>query len=1108
MSRRKAFDSGFGAPDSPSPEEVASLGTRIEALRGQAQGYTTRQQAQVHSILSGVEQLADSSAEMLGEAIGNELGDVAMVAVATDQRAQQALSHALLAPYETALAYGFRPEGAPGQGRGGRAGSRRGKRRKGGPSGSGDGPPLDPAAAETPLPTGSGALPFDPPADPVDCPPGQVHDPNWQGFGVSPCIPQGSAPTAPTAPTAPPSGETLCLVSPDGKTREDVPVLDVPDRVLQGWTACQPAAPAPPDMGYTCMISPYGGPPRLVRDQDVDGLLDAGWTIPAGCNRPTIPPGVGPPVLGGMPPIVGFPPALPLPPIAGLPGFPVGGAPIVPPGPLPPIGVPPIGAPVPPGLPGPGQPPGMPPIGPPVQGMPGMPGFPLPGPGGAPPGVGGFPVGPVGCPVGPAPVCPAPVQGAPVAPVVPGAPVVPVAPGAPGAGGAPTPTAPASPGTPSAGGSGLVVNVSCPPPQIIVNTPPCPTLPGVLSPPAAPPAAPPGGPGGTETASGPVWGEEGLGISAPLLVTLASCLPADDVIQTVSGKSLKQILQGLNVVDDNGKWNWYTGMRAKYGSDPSVFDSAILAAGDLAEFVLSGIGRLFQGWQQFAPLITGGAAPDAGTALAIQSLIGFVRRWIADLPPEVTRIWDNYTRAAIPTGMPTSDWANSALATNRISKDEWRCLVRAAGDAWEWQLIDTDMRREQVSDDQLIMLSRKGQLLRGDDLDSNLKRRGWTDDAQREYLKRANVWTPGASDAVNWMLKDVQDPKIQERFGLGDEFDLKYSGHVKEVFDWNGISKQDANYIWRAHWRNMSPTTLYEMLHRLRPGWANTLSDDDAMAAALAVAPAEDAAKLTDGPAARAYLAALETPPDSVETALGQADYPPFWRARLMAVSYNVLTRVDIRRAFETGSLTEEQTIAQFQNRGYTAGDARTLFTFYREAALQTHTRRPAANQWVKTGYDTSLLLQTLQDQGMRPDMGADVLKRLKTRRAIHIQTTCIDAIKRRFLTGTLTDDGAQAALLSVPLSAERVGDIIQEWKCLKRSVPKHETAQQICKEFKAGLIAGNQAARLLRGLGYTAIQARRILSLCYLSPTPKGLKHMPTPGSKEAAQLDDALGS
>jgi hypothetical protein len=528
---------------------------------------------------------------------------------------------------------------------------------------------------------------------------------------------------------------------------------------------------------------------------------------------------------------------------------------------------------------------------------------------------------------------------------------------------------------------------------------------------------------------------------------------------------------------------------------------------------------------------------------------GVLEKWVWTLPQPLQNAISTAVNIACPSETISPAEANALLATNFVSDKDWLCIQKRFGQIPEFQKRVVDSARSRPTAEDYLLLRRKG-VLKETDFVEEMSHLGWTDTTQLDYWRKAQEWVPSPTDAIEWMLKDVQDQQIQETFLLNAEFQQKYAGHVKEAFDWNGISKTDADNIWRAHWRNMAPHVLYELHKRLRPGWSQSLSDAEVVELVNAIAPRKgpqvtpqilqtrpcsngfpvptyldellQGAKSGDCPyaypityaleanqtasVARQWLESLVTTGYHVSEALGQADYPPFWRQRLLAVSYNVLTRVDVRRAFETGQLTKEQTLAKFQDRGYSPGDSVVLFGFYRQAAVQLHSRRPIASQWVKTGFDTRLLEQGLIDQGMRPDMWDDVFSILETKRKILVQQQCMSHQQKRYNRGLIDDNGATAALVALGIEAQQIGAILQQWRCIKAAIPKHETAQEICKEFKAGLIGGNAAARLLRGLGYTAIQARRILSLCYLSPTPKGLRHVPKPGSKEAAAMEKEL--
>lgn len=241
--------------------------------------------------------------------------------------------------------------------------------------------------------------------------------------------------------------------------------------------------------------------------------------------------------------------------------------------------------------------------------------------------------------------------------------------------------------------------------------------------------------------------------------------------------------------------------------------------------------------------------------------------------------------------------------------------------------------------------------------------------------------------------------------------------------------------------------------------------------------------------AARAYLAETVTTGFHVFEGLSQANYPPFWRARLLALSYNVMTRVDMRRAYETGQLNKAQLGEKLQDRGYTPVDSQYLANFYEVAATQLASRRPAVNAWVNDGYDMALLKQALLDQGMRPEMWPAVQKAAETRRKIYVQQRCIRHLKKLVLAGLVEDGAIAPRLTSIGLSGDEATRLASEWQCERRAVPKPESASTVCRYLKQNLIGPALAVRLIHRLGYTYPESRRIVNSCLLDPVPKGMK-------------------
>ncbi|GAH81965.1 unnamed protein product, partial [marine sediment metagenome] len=110
-------------------------------------------------------------------------------------------------------------------------------------------------------------------------------------------------------------------------------------------------------------------------------------------------------------------------------------------------------------------------------------------------------------------------------------------------------------------------------------------------------------------------------------------------------------------------------------------------------------------------------------------------------------------------------------------------------------------------------------------------------------------------------VREAFTPAIAKKFGQYEDFPPdfeKYAGM-------KGLSKEWAERYWAAHWSLPSPSQGYDMLHR----------------------------GIIDNKELFMLMKAL--------------DIMPFWRDKLMQMSYHLLTRVDIRRMYKAGVLTEAE---------------------------------------------------------------------------------------------------------------------------------------------------------------------------------------------------------
>ena len=156
----------------------------------------------------------------------------------------------------------------------------------------------------------------------------------------------------------------------------------------------------------------------------------------------------------------------------------------------------------------------------------------------------------------------------------------------------------------------------------------------------------------------------------------------------------------------------------------------------------------------------------------------------------------------------------------------------------------------------------------------DLKSLGWSDD-RIEALKFVTLFYPAPADLIRWQAREVFEPEMIARYGLDDEF----GAIEKEPFYKAGMTDEQILNYWRAHWEHASWQQVVEMLHR-------------------------------------GFLTEAE-----VSDWFRVVEIPPFWRDKLTAISWNVPTRVDVRRFWDMRTITEERLREVYTHQGYHGKD-------------------------------------------------------------------------------------------------------------------------------------------------------------------------------------------
>lgn len=507
-------------------------------------------------------------------------------------------------------------------------------------------------------------------------------------------------------------------------------------------------------------------------------------------------------------------------------------------------------------------------------------------------------------------------------------------------------------------------------------------------------------------------------------------------------------IKGLFARDDKGNYTRQTPWGHLSHDQPAWWQTIVGALGNTSEVIVASV-------MSTAEIASGCESPLMPQVKLMQSAIGFAERWIGAPLPEARLKLSYLAGQLCPVAIPSTGDAHQLWARSLIDESTWRCLVRSNGDRDDWQELVRDASLQYYSAQDAVRLSRIWEA-DGDERNALYSRAGLKTSGQIDAAEALFNYIPATGDILRFMVRDVFDPRVVQQYGYDDEFDDKLNPQADHWRRINGMTVDTMRYYWRAHWLLPSPTQAYEMLHRLRPG---RVPDDVATTK-------EDVARL-----------------------LQVADYPPYWRDRLIEISYTPLTRVDIRRAYYMGAITEAQTEEAILDRGYSPRDARILLAFWRFERSEWVLGRQWAKAYVRGELTEGELHERLRQLQLTPTQQDKVEQELELRVQAENRRDRIRAIKKRVSNGMTPWESAVQELRQAGYSAARASKMAQGWDALRRARGKYVSAALLCKMHDRALITTAEYADYLLRMGYQTDDVANIISVCNVDNQEKRAK-------------------
>jgi hypothetical protein len=180
-----------------------------------------------------------------------------------------------------------------------------------------------------------------------------------------------------------------------------------------------------------------------------------------------------------------------------------------------------------------------------------------------------------------------------------------------------------------------------------------------------------------------------------------------------------------------------------------------------------------------------------------------------------------------------------------------------------------ELVRSRLPVEQLGQADLRG-LLQSGELFDEMRKRGYTIEETNAFIEILQV-IPGPQDLIRMAVREAWDDNVASKFGYDANFPVEFAETAKKV----GLSVEWARRFWRAHWELPGVREGFDMLHR----------------------------RIIDK--------------SELELLLRVRDIPSFWSERLIELSYDPYTRVDVRRMYTAGVLTEKEVFNTYQDLGY-----------------------------------------------------------------------------------------------------------------------------------------------------------------------------------------------
>lgn len=316
--------------------------------------------------------------------------------------------------------------------------------------------------------------------------------------------------------------------------------------------------------------------------------------------------------------------------------------------------------------------------------------------------------------------------------------------------------------------------------------------------------------------------------------------------------------------------------------------------------------------------------------------------------------------------------------------------------------------------------------------ENEMAKHGYSE-ANSENIIKALEFYPSGNDFISMAVRDVFNPEIVKSAGLDDNFPVEIVPMAAKA----GMPEEVLRWYWRAHWQLPSPQMGYDMLQR----------------GIITV--------------------------DELRGLLRAADWAPGWIERLIAISYNPLTRVDTRRMWKNGVLTDEEYVQSMMDIGYDERNARRYLSWVKvnsTAKEKDLTKTELLNAYKYGLISREEMLQHVIGFGYDEDEAELIVSLEDQKVADKALQDNIDLIKWQFTHFEIEEEEFFEKMGKLGLSRASSTKYLAEAENTIIKAGKLPTITDVKNWYKKGIIDDAEAVNYLKRLQYRVAEQKRYM--------------------------------